>query len=164
MFSDNVQKLFYILDNLKIEYKLYNHVEMNTVDDINKLDIRFHGQYCKNLFLKNSKGDIHYLVILMDCKRADLKKLAQTIHSTRLSFDTEENLYKYLKLKPGSVTPFGLINDFQREIVVLIDSDLIDMNAINFHPNINTSTITVSYMGLKKFLDWHGNKVYNVCI
>lgn len=69
------------------------------------------------------------------------------------------SLYKYLGLKPGSVTPFGLINDLQRQVIVMLYSDLVDLDNINFHPNSNTATITVSYEGLDKYLKHQGNVV-----
>lgn len=158
-FMDSKKELLKILDNLEIQYTLYDHNEVFTIDDINSLHIKFEGQYCKNLFLKNSRGNKHYLVIIKDSKKADLKQLARAIGSTRLSFAEEESLYKYLRLKPGSVTPFGLINDEQKEIIVLLDSELVGLDKINFHPNINTATVTVSYEGLNRFLQWRNNRV-----
>lgn len=154
-----IEKLLMLLKDLEIQYKLYNHKAVFTIEDIDNLEMKFEGMYCKNLFLRNSKGDIHYLLVLEDSKKADLKQLAKDIGSTRLTFASDERLYKYLALKPGSVTPFGLINDIQSEVIVLLDSDLVGLKKINFHPNTNTATITVSYEGLSKFLEHQGNKV-----
>jgi Ala-tRNA(Pro) deacylase len=155
----NEQRVYDILQDLKIEYKIYKHKPVVTIEDINNLGIDMEGQECKNLFLKNSKADSHYLVVLEDTKRADLRHLARAIGSTRLSFASEESLEKQLQLTPGAVTPFGLINDDKKEIVVLLDKDLIGQDKLNFHPNVNTATITVSYEGLSRFLEWRGNKV-----
>ncbi|EKQ56647.1 MULTISPECIES: prolyl-tRNA synthetase associated domain-containing protein [unclassified Clostridium] len=158
--SDEViEKVSRLLNELDIDFKLYKHKEVFTIDDIDNLAIKFDGIYCKNLFLRNSKGDVHYLLIIKDSKKADLKRLAREIGSTRLSFASDEVLHEYLVLKPGSVTPFGLINDLNSEVVVLLDSDLVGLDKINFHPNINTATITVSYEGLNKFLKYRGNMV-----
>lgn len=154
-----IEKLLMLLDELGIKYKLYNHKEVFTISDIDSLEIKFEGMYCKNLFLRNSKGDIYYLLIIEDCKKANLKKLAKDIGSTRLSFASGECLYECLGLRPGSVTPFGLINDLQKKVIVMLDSDLVGLDRINFHPNINSATITVSYEGLSKFLKYQENKV-----
>ena len=157
--NEIIEKLLLLLKSLEIEYKMYKHKEVYTTADIDKLEIKFEGMYCKNLFLRNSKGDVNYLLIIEDSKKADLKQLAKDIGSTRLSFASNERLYEYLALRPGSVTPFGLINDLHSEVIVMLDSDLVDLEKINFHPNINTATITVSYEGLNKFLKYQGNKV-----
>ena len=64
-------------------------------------------------------------------------------------------LTKYLKLIPGSVTHFGIINDVNREVIVLIDRDLITEKLVNFHPNINTVTIGISYIDFERFIKWN---------
>ncbi|OOM80960.1 prolyl-tRNA synthetase associated domain-containing protein [Clostridium sp. BL-8] len=158
------QKLYDILDSLEIKYTRYEHEAIYTVNEANKLEISIPGAHCKNLFIRNRKGDIHYLVLLDDSKRADLKLLEKQIESTKLSFASEERLFKYLGLKPGSVTPFGLINDINSEVIVLVDRDLIDASIVNFHPNVNTATIGVSYNDLEKFIKWHNNEFYYVDI
>jgi Ala-tRNA(Pro) deacylase len=162
MFNECEQKLYDILGTLEIKYIRYEHKAVYTVEEANKLDMCIPGQHCKNLFLRNRKGDVHYLAILDDAKQVDLKLLSRQIGSTSLSFASEERLYKYLGLKAGSVTPFGLINDDERNVIVLIDRDLIRNNIVNFHPNVNTATIGVSYTDLERFIKWHENEFYYI--
>ena len=164
MISENEQKLYDVLNLLRIKYIRYEHKPIHTIEEANKLDIYIPGQQCKNLFLRNRKGDVHYLVILDETKEVNLKFLAEQIGSTSLSFASQERLDKYLGLKPGSVSPFGIINDIEREVIILIDRDLTGSNVINFHPNVNTATISVSYADFEKFINWHENKIYLVDI
>lgn len=158
MIYENEQKVYDILDLLEIEYIRYEHRAVYTIEEANQLDIHIEGQQCKNLFLRNRKGDAHYLVILDQEKHLDLKLLSKQIGTPSLSFASEERLNKYLSLKPGSVTPFGLINDTEREVKVLIDKDLTGASKISFHPNVNTATISISYKDFEKFIKWCGNK------
>lgn len=162
MINENEQKLYDLLSLLEIKYIRYEHKPVFTVEEANKLDICIPGQHCKNLFLRNRKGDVHYLAVLDEAKQMDLKLLSKQIGSTSLSFASEERLYKYLGLKPGSVSPFGLINDIERNVVVLIDRKLLGKGIVNFHPNVNTATIGVSYLDLEKFIKWHNNKFFYV--
>ncbi|WP_052222023.1 prolyl-tRNA synthetase associated domain-containing protein [Clostridium homopropionicum] len=162
--SEGKEKVYSILKDLNIEYTRHEHKAVFTVDEANALDINLPGKHCKNLFLRNRKGNIHYLLVIEDHKRVDLKNLAKEIGSTPLSVASEERLLKHLALTPGSVTPFGLINDEQREVEVLIDKDLADGDYVNFHPNVNTSTLTISYKDFEKFLKWCGNKVRVVLV
>lgn len=164
MIEKNEQKVYDILNLLEIKYARYEHKPVYTVSEAQELDILIPGGKCKNLFLRNGKGDIHYLVILDENKRADLKALAKQIGVTRLSFASEDRLYKYLKLTPGSVTPFGIINDVNREVMVLIDKDITNEELVNFHPNVNTATIGISYMDFEKFIKWNKNKFHYVQI
>lgn len=162
--SEGKEKVYNILKDLNIEYTEHEHEAVFTVDEANALDINLPGKHCKNLFLRNRKGNIHYLLVVEDHKRVDLKNLAKEIGSTPLSVASEERLLKYLALTPGSVTPFGLINDERREVEVLIDKDLADGDYVNFHPNVNTSTLTISYKDFEKFLKWCSNKVRVVLV
>ncbi|AQR94345.1 prolyl-tRNA synthetase associated domain-containing protein [Clostridium saccharoperbutylacetonicum] len=164
MTEGNEQKVYDALKALEIKYIRYEHEPLYTVEDTKKLDINITGQHCKNLFLRNSKGNVHYLVLLDDAKKVNLKDLAKQIESTKLSFASEERLHKYLGLRPGSVTPFGIINDIESEVIVLIDKDITKADVVNFHPNVNTATIGLSYSDLEKFIKWHGNKIYYVDI
>lgn len=162
MIEKNEQEVYDILNSLEIKYVRYEHRPIYTVNEAKELDILILGKKCKNLFLRNGKGDINYIVILEEEKRVNLKLLAKQIGSTRLSFASEERLFKNLKLTPGSVTPFGIINDVNREVIVLIDRDLINEKLVNFHPNINTATIGISYIDFERFIKWHKNKFYYV--
>ena len=112
------------------------------------------GAHGRNLFLRNKKGDKHYLVVAKYTKRIDLKRLENMLGGERVSFDSEARLEKYLGLSTGAVSPFGLINDVE----VIIDSDLQRADPINFHPNVNTATVSISFVDFRKFLDHTGNK------
>ena len=152
------QRVYDVLDSRDIIYRVVEHKAVYTAEEAKEIDYSISGQHCKNLFLRNKKGDKHYLVILGDEKEADLKYIFEQINSTRLSFASETRLDKYLGLTPGAVSPFGLINDDKKEVEVLIDKDLIDVPMICFHPNVNTATVFLSYEDFEKFLVWCGNE------
>ncbi|MDI9476561.1 MAG: prolyl-tRNA synthetase associated domain-containing protein [Natronincolaceae bacterium] len=158
--EDDVYKT---LKMLNISYDRFTHPAMNTIEELNKYN-RGNDDiiHCKNLFLRNSKGDKHYLVLTEPDKRANIGGLARQIGSTRLSFASPERLEKYLGLDPGSVSPFGLINDKNKDVEVLIDRDLDIRQKITFHPNINTVSVTMSYEDFQRYIGWCGNKVIYV--
>lgn len=158
MIREEEKRVYEILKELEINYIRYEHPAVFTIEEANNLNIHMEGRHCKNLFLRNRKGGIHYLLIIEEWKQVNLKAVSKEIQSSSLSFASEERLYKYLELTPGSVTPFGLINDTEKNVKVLIDKDLINCNKISFHPNVNTATITISYDDFEKFLQWQGNK------
>jgi Ala-tRNA(Pro) deacylase len=154
-----MQDIYQVLNKLNIKYEKYEHPAVFTVEDAQKYDINFDCTKTKNLFLRNKKGDKHYLIVLEGQKRANLKNLETLLGENNLSFASSEKLLKYLGLTPGSVSPFGLINDVNKEVEVVIDKELITSPKVGFHPNINTATLVVSSLDFKKFLDWTGNKV-----
>lgn len=156
------KEVYKVLDELNISYKIYRHPAVCTVEEAEKhVDASMEGSRCKNLFLRNQKGDKHFIVITDHLKRVDLKELSQNLKEKRVSFASEKRLNKYLGLIPGSVSPLGLINDINKEVVVVIDEELRNEEKINFHPNINTETLTLLFKDFERFLDWAGNeKIY----
>lgn len=67
-------------------------------------------------------------------------------------FARPDELMQWLKLTPGSVTPFGLIHDTTHHIMVMVDNDLLVYELVGFHPNINTATLVLSSSDFQKFL------------
>ncbi|AOY74922.1 prolyl-tRNA synthetase associated domain-containing protein [Clostridium formicaceticum] len=152
-------KVYAVLEALNIPYERYTHAPVATIAAIEALEMNLEVLHFKNLFLRNSKGDKHYLVLVDSSKKANTKALAKQIGSTRLSFASDERLEAHLGLEPGAVSPMGLINDKNKEVEVLIDQDLSLQEKVTLHPNINTVSITMRYKDLEKFLRWCGNKV-----
>lgn len=158
--AENEIKVYECLKGLNIEFESFQHKAVFTVEDADNLYISIPGQHCKNLFLRNQKDrDVHYLLILDDSKKADLKKTASQIGSTKFTFEKPDVLYETLGLTPGSVSPFGLINNKDRNVIVLLDESLTKGEKICFHPNINTATVSLRMKDFMDFLAWCGNKV-----
>ena len=109
------------------------------------------GGHCKNLFLKDEKGDIWLLVCLEDA-RVDLKTMPARIGSRRLSFGKPDLMGEVLGVEPGSVTPFGLINDRERRVNVVLDQAMMAHELLNFHPLRNDATTTIAAADLLKFI------------
>ncbi len=159
MSKDNAQKVFEVLERLSITYVRHQHPPVFTVEQAEQHWKNITGAHCKNLFLRNKKGNRHYLVILEASKQADLRTLAQKLGEDRLSFASPERLMRFLGLEAGSVSPFGLINDSQKQVKVIVDSGLKEADLVNFHPNINTETVGITYSDFEKFLSWIGHNV-----
>lgn len=161
---DKKERVLKKLDELNIKYDLVDHPPVYTIDEMENLNLEEKGHIIKNLFLKNSNGKKHYLVILRGDKKADLKSIKSQIDSTALSFASEERLEDHLGLLKGSVTPLGIINDKQHCVNVVIDEDLKNQNVIGVHPNVNTATVFISYNDMIKFIKHFGNEIFYVNI
>ena len=156
---DNEQAVYDVLKELDIAFTMHKHPPVFTVEEAEKHWSDIRGSHCKNLFLRDKKGKHHYLVILKHSKRMDIKDLEKRLSEQRLSFASEDRLRKYLGLSSGAVSPFGLINDKENHTKVILDVDLQKERLINFHPNINTATLTLSFEDFKRFLAWSRNEV-----
>jgi len=154
-----MENVYQALDSLGIKYKKFDHQVVYTVKDADKLGLEIEGGVNKSLFLRNKKGDKHYLILIKGTKRLDLKNLEKLLGETRLSFASAERMMKYLGVTPGSVSPFGLINDINKEVVVIVNNQLLTYQNLAFHPNLNTQTITLSMEDFQKYLSSTGNKI-----
>jgi Ala-tRNA(Pro) deacylase len=152
-------RVYDVLEKLGISFTRHVHPPVFTVEQAEQHWKGVEGAHVKNLFLRNKKGNRHYLVILEHTKNADLRRLTEKLREDRLSFGSPERLKRILGLEPGSVSPFGLINDSQQEVSVVIDQDLKKAARVNFHPNINTVTVGISTVDFERFLAWAGNTV-----
>ena len=154
--------LYRLLDALGIGYTVTEHEAAFTVEQADRLYGHLPGAHSKNLFLRNKRGTRHYLVVAESHTPVDLKALKARLEESTLSFASPERLRRFLGLTPGAVTPFGLIHDAERAVEVILDRGLLTHEWLNFHPNRNTATLTVSQEGFQRFLAHTGHAVRRV--
>lgn len=161
-----MEKVLEKLNQLNINYEIIEHGEVFTIEEMENLEPgTFKGaEICKNLFLRDAKGKKHYLVVVCSDKMVDMKQLQEKINSTRLSFASEERLAKYLKIKKGSVTPLSVINDVNKEVIVVLDEDLYNKELVSVHPNINTCSLLMSFDDVLKVINDNENIIKKVKI
>ena len=149
------QKITQQLDKLGIEYIWHDHDAVFTCADAAKIYTPAMGTQTKNVFLRNKKGDRHFLVTLTADKKIDLQALRRLpeVDSSKLSFGSPERLKARLNVTPGSVSPFGLVHDEENEVEFFLDADLLSPQKMHFHPNLNTASLQVTSEDLQKFLD-----------
>ncbi len=152
------------LRELGIAFTRHEHPPVATVEEASAHWAGIDATHCKNLFLRNQKGNRHYLVVLTASKKADLKAVADQIGDGKLSFASPERLMTHLGLTPGSVSPFGLIHDREHAVRVVLDRDFQQSTRLAFHPNINTLTFTIAAGDFARFLASCGNSVQHVTV
>ena len=152
-------EVYATLDALGIAYQAYDHPPVFTAEDAAVHWSGIAGTPVKNLFLRNKKGDRHYLVIVGIEKQVDLRTLVKVVGDDRLSFGSPERLMARLGLTPGSVSPFGLIHDQNGSVRVILDEDLRKADGLIFHPNDNTASLTISLADFERFLASRPNVV-----
>jgi Ala-tRNA(Pro) deacylase len=156
---DPALPVYATLETLGITYERFSHPPVFTSEEADEHWAPIQATPVKNLFLRNKKGDRHYLVILEISKHADLRQLVKVVGDDRLSFGSPERLMAMLGLTPGSVSPFGLIHDASHAVRVIIDDELRRADKLIFHPNINTQSVTISVADFERFLASTGNPV-----
>jgi Ala-tRNA(Pro) deacylase len=157
--EDPSVKVYATLDGLGITYETYAHPPIFTSAEAAEHWAGIDGAKIKNLFLRNKRGDRHYLVILELSKRADLREIVKIVGDDRLSFGSPERLMAQLGITPGSVSPFGLIHDRSGAVRVIIDADLRSAGRLIFHPNVNTASVAIGAADFERFLASRTNVV-----
>jgi len=145
------------LDALGIATRTVDHAPVFTVEEARALRGEIPGGHCKNLFLKDDKGAI-YLIVCLEDARVDLKAAPARIGSRRLTFGKPDLLMEILGVEPGSVTPFGLINDTGGRATVILDKTMMEQEWLNYHPLRNDATTSIRAVDLLTFLRATGHE------
>ena len=151
------QRVFDYLAAHDIAYEWYEHPAAPTVEEAMRYCKEDGAKHCKNLFFRNHKGNRHYLVVFANDQQLAIHDLEQRLHQGKLSFASEQRMERYLGLQPGSVSPFGLINDEENHVHLFLDENLRREPQLAFHPNDNRATVTLAQQEFAKFLEMVGN-------
>lgn len=176
--NERINKVLSFLEENGIEYKNHTHPPLPTIELALEYWKEIDSTHCKNLFFRNHKGNRHYLVVFECHKELSIHTLEKSLRQGKLSFASQERMERCLGLLPGSVSPFGLINDrnlvnaegnpedgvsakelFENghRVKLFLDKDLQDAERLSFHPCDNTASTVVSNEGFRKFLTlWGG--------
>ncbi len=159
-----------VLDYLRahdIPFTVYHHPEGKTIEEARRWWKADGSVHCKNIFLRNHRGNQHYLVSFNCDHDLDIHDLehrlkarlqAQGLPSPgKLSFASPERMMRYLGLEPGSVSPFGLINDVDHHVMLFLDHTLREADTLSFHPNDCRGTVVISRTDFERYLEAVGN-------
>ena len=156
--SKTPSELFAVLDGLHIPHRTVHHPALFTVEQSRVLRGEIPGGHTKNLFLRDKKGAI-FLVVALEDAEIDLKGLHRRLGASgRFSFGSAELLREVWGVEPGSVSPFGAINDTETRVTVVLDAAMMRHATLNFHPLQNTMTTAIARDDLIRFLRATGHE------
>ena len=150
------QQLFARLDRLGIAHRTVEHPPVFTVEEAKALRGNLPGHHIKNLFLRNKKEEM-WLVVALEDRAIDLKRLGEVLGAGRLSFGSADRLKRTLGVEPGSVTPLALVNDEARAVRLVLDRGVADGGPLNAHPLVNTMTTALAPADLLRFFEATGH-------
>lgn len=161
------EKVFEFLSSHEIPFTHYNHPEGKTIEEAKRWWKDDGSIHCKNIFLRNHKGNQHYLVCYHCDYSLDIRSLEQRLKRVlqskglsapgKLSFASAERMLRYLDLEPGSVSPFGLINDVENHVYLYLDETLKGAETLSFHPNDCRGTVVIKKEDFERYLSIVGN-------
>lgn len=133
-----------------IGFKVHEHPPVQTCDELAQYGVP--GLACKNLFLRDQKKTRYMLVVLPAAQKTDLKKLAEQVGDKKLSFVNPETMMEKLGVEPGAVSPFGLLNNTERDVELWIDREVLEATVVHFHPNRNTASVELTGEMFRRYL------------
>ena len=176
--EEKIRKVQDFLEEHDIEYELYRHPPLPTIEIALEYWKNITAVHCKNLFMRNHKGNRHYLISFECHKDLDIHSLEHQLHQGKLSFASPERMDRCLGIRPGSVSPLGLIQDMNltdeegnaregvaakelfengHRVKFFVDSDLKNAERVSFHPCDNTASMVLTHEGFLRFLEiWGG--------
>lgn len=149
--------LYSWLQGHQIAFERYDHPPVYTCEEARRLVPAMDAAETKNIFLRDRKGQRHFLVVVNYEKSVDLKALAPLLEADRLTLGSPQRLQTHLGVEPGSVTILALINDRQHKVEVVFDEDIAQAGSLRCHPLVNTATLAISRQGIHAFLQATGH-------
>ncbi len=155
----NSSEFLNLLKEKKYSIEIHKHGALYTVDDSKHLRGKIKGSHSKNLFLKNKKNSF-FLISCEENDEINLKQISKSLNLGNVSFAKEEYLDQYLNIKPGSVSPFALLNDKKNQVNFFLEKTLYQSEYVNFHPLVNTLTITIKTNNFLEFMIENSKKIH----
>ena len=155
------EALYRRLAILGIAYTTYTHAPVFTVEEARALRGQVPGTHCKCLFLKDRKDRL-FLAVVREELEVDLKWLSAELGAARLSFGKPELLWQVLRVRPGAVTPFALMNDTDLRVKPVLDAAMLEGDLVNYHPLRNDRTTAIAPADLVGFIGSCGHEPMKV--
>ncbi len=149
-------ELYALFETHGIGYRHNTHPPLHTVEESKELRGDLPGAHVKNMFLKDKKGRF-WLVTCLEHRKIRIRDLEKQVGAAKASFGKPEALWDMLGIRPGAVSPFGLINDPDHHVHVVLDQQMLEVDPINAHPLHNEATTTVSATDFRKFFSVTGH-------
>lgn len=145
-----------------ITYDMVEHPAVFTTKEADAYIEGYEGVRTKSMFLTNKKKTAYYLVVMDDTKTLNMDSFKDLVHANRIRMASPQSLEQKMNLSPGVVSPFGLINNHEKDIQVYFDTEILDQPIQTFHPNDNTKTIFVKTEDVLRYIEDLGFEVHKV--
>ena len=147
------------LNSIGIEFKIVEHEPAYTTEEADKYIEGHDGVRTKTMFICNKKKTNYYMIIMDDSKRLDINKFKEIVSEKQMKMASEEALKEKLGIEPGMVSPFGLLNNDEKDVKIYMDKEIITEEIMTFHPNDNTKTLFITTKDLFKYIESIGYEI-----
>ena len=155
------EAIYRLLEEEGIPFAVTEHPPVFTMEGTHSLVLPYPEDMACNLFVRDDKKRFYGLITVKGEGRLDLKAFQKEQGTRRLSLASPADLASFLQLAPGSVTPFGLLNDAGHRVEFFLDRRFLEgAGRIGIHPNENTATVYLAARDLLRLLEKKGTTVH----
>ncbi|WP_321388280.1 prolyl-tRNA synthetase associated domain-containing protein [uncultured Enterococcus sp.] len=147
------KKVTALLNDLDIPFEMIEHPPVFTTEEADRFIEGIEGARTKSMFLTNKKKTAFYLLIMDDARQLDMNAFKEIVETSRINMASPDALMEKLKLTPGAVSIFGLLNNTNRDVQVYFTREVLSEAHMSFHPNINTKTIFLNTSDVLKVVE-----------
>lgn len=152
-----MENLLEYLNSKSINYQLEQHEEVFTVEAMmaQKVLQDAPGMVVKNLFVKDKKKKDLWLITTRHDLNFKLSQLAKKLSVKDFRMAEEAKMIELLGVAQGCATPMALLNDKEKKVKLILDSELIenDQTLVWSHPLVNDHSIGLSAAEFNTFLN-----------
>ena len=156
----NKQDIYDLLKEKGIRHGVTEHGAVFNMEELDAVEMPHKDRLAKNLFVRDDRKENYYLITVRGERRVDLKEFKRTFGTRHLTFAGEEDMKRMLGVLPGSVSPFGLLNDSEHMVRFFVDRSFMEGDGlIGIHPNDNTATVWMNFEDLLSIIREQGNEI-----
>ena len=154
------QEFLDFLDSQTFTYQRIEHPAVFTCAEAELHRPAISAISTKNLFLCDKKARRFFLAVTACEKIVKLGALSSRLGIAHIRFASEENLFRLLGVRRGSVTMMGLVNDTDHRVELWMDTDIWKGEHFLGHPLVNTATLVLSKAELERFFSLTGHALH----
>ena len=159
----NKQEIYEHLNKNGIAFEITEHAAVWNMEDVAQLEMPHPEADAKNLFVRDTRADRYYLVLLLWHERLDIKGYRDVVGwSRRIAFCGDDELKEYLGVTTGACSVFGMLNDTTHAVTLVVGHSIAaapETEMINFHPNDNRATVTMTVGDMRRVIEAMGCRV-----
>lgn len=156
--NEQCKKLIKLLDDSRVEYKLFEHRVALTYEDLAAVqkETGFFGTEGKCMVLK--AGDDFIIYVTLQGKRTNMESVKEILGVSKIKLATPEELKEFFGAEPGCAYPFG----FDKKYAVFVDPKIYEQEWFLFSPVLPTMTVQAKGSDLKRVFSNLENQVKEV--
>ena len=148
------------LTEMGVPHRILRHVPVRDMADCLPNEQALGAVMPKNLFLTPKNGKTHWLCIVPAEYAFRTSDISKQLGSARLSFAPADKLEEYLRMKPGAISPLGLVFDAEKHVQLALARSLAQEPVLAFHPCVPDATVAFDSADFFRFLGILGVEVH----